>query len=722
MEQVIEDKSKNIQEIINHGIANIHKIQTILNEESRTFKGYNIIDENRRLYVNRRKILDSEIPVELKQILIEKSVVKYYENLFTNIIQRDRNRVAAKVVIACHEEINKYLDNYVIHMYKPENYKKLVEKIRGIESSDMIMNMPRGLSKNDLFLKALIVITLGKIKVIRDCLSVARESLFRDFDGKGVYVSTIAGKLATRLMASCKNIKVDEKPENWSFITLYNNFTVEEAVENIFNIHESVFVSFAIEIIGVLKIRDLFDIKAEFVKGKRASVIQLNNKGFKMMALANANPMDLPIICSPRAIKSDGVYKPYITEIANAYKSRRFYAVRTKIDLLYPSENTQVISDTVNILNKQRFVINVDILEFLLHEWEYGGEDNIFKGYNKVYRGPTETKKDKIAQRAHNSVYNQNLLTLKIAWLYRDQVFYLPVYSDFRGRVYVISNYLSYQIGDLARCLIGFYNDRDPLKMRSFEEIFHHAGNLRGNDKIARNDRCHIGQIAIINVSELIDKKDIASVRKMLNGYPEPFQFITTVFTCRTFSKNNKNNIPTFSSQPILFDASCNGTQHLAALVNDIKLGEHVNLIVANNTRGDFYEVNMKEVSEELAKWQPKTEGQKKVDVEKLKNIKVDRALVKKPVITINYNISLEGIKDQMVDEFPVEWLDKKARYFVPAHYAIDGKEFYLRFSEIIALRVVVYNTLRAQPSIKAITEYLNKIATIMLRANNKIS
>lgn len=31
---------------------------------------------------------------------------------------------------------------------------------------------------------------------------------------------------------------------------------------------------------------------------------------------------------------------------------------------------------------------------------------------------------------------------LQIAVLFRDQTFYLPVYADFRGRIYTLSNYI----------------------------------------------------------------------------------------------------------------------------------------------------------------------------------------------------------------------------------------------------------------------------------------
>jgi DNA-directed RNA polymerase, mitochondrial len=46
---------------------------------------------------------------------------------------------------------------------------------------------------------------------------------------------------------------------------------------------------------------------------------------------------------------------------------------------------------------------------------------------------------------------------LNIALLFRGEVFYLPVFMDFRGRIYPMVNYLTYQGGDVARSLLNFH-------------------------------------------------------------------------------------------------------------------------------------------------------------------------------------------------------------------------------------------------------------------------
>lgn len=45
---------------------------------------------------------------------------------------------------------------------------------------------------------------------------------------------------------------------------------------------------------------------------------------------------------------------------------------------------------------------------------------------------------------------------LNIALLFRGEIIHLPVFMDFRGRIYSLVSYLSYQGGDVARSLLNF--------------------------------------------------------------------------------------------------------------------------------------------------------------------------------------------------------------------------------------------------------------------------
>lgn len=75
------------------------------------------------------------------------------------------------------------------------------------------------------------------------------------------------------------------------------------------------------------------------------------------------------------------------------------------------------------------------MLNFILEEWE---NDNscYFNGQNKLLTTTNiDTKEDLKMKQSHNSKYWRYLNTINIATLYRNSVFYLPCFGDFRGEI-----------------------------------------------------------------------------------------------------------------------------------------------------------------------------------------------------------------------------------------------------------------------------------------------
>ena len=68
-----------------------------------------------------------------------------------------------------------------------------------------------------------------------------------------------------------------------------------------------------------------------------------------------------------------------------------------------------------------------------------------------------------------------------IATAYRDLVFYLPSFLDFRGRIYSKVSYLNYQGGDLARSLLEFYSPNSNLNKTNFKDSFNYIKQYAGN-------------------------------------------------------------------------------------------------------------------------------------------------------------------------------------------------------------------------------------------------
>lgn len=82
--------------------------------------------------------------------------------------------------------------------------------------------------------------------------------------------------------------------------------------------------------------------------------------------LATSNPIDLPMLSKPEEMKLESYYS-YYTDEANQYHNKLHSIIRHKPSMLYQNKNTQAFTETINIMNSQKFLIN-KILVFLYRE------------------------------------------------------------------------------------------------------------------------------------------------------------------------------------------------------------------------------------------------------------------------------------------------------------------------------------------------------------------
>lgn len=130
---------------------------------------------------------------------------------------------------------------------------------------------------------------------------------------------------------------------------------------------------------------------------------------------------------------------------------------KEKFDQKYWTKAKGEFYKCINYNNKMKFKINKVMLSYIA--WEFFDNENsiIFNGYNKYLDIlDTETKDVKLNKIKHNSRFQLYFNAISLAFLYKDQLFYLPAFADFRGRIYTFSNYLSYEGNDLARALLLF--------------------------------------------------------------------------------------------------------------------------------------------------------------------------------------------------------------------------------------------------------------------------
>ena len=316
----------------------------------------------------------------------------------------------------------------------------------------------------------------------------------------------------------------------------------------------------------------------------------------------------------------------------------------------------------------------------------------------------------------------QNVLGLANIFKIVNQ-FYLPVRLDYRGRLYCITEYLNYQGIELAKGLLQFSIGEkvylsDDLAIK-YLKIF--GANCYGNklDKKSFNDR-----IAWVdkNLEDIINFDNGV----LLNNAENKILFLSFCFEYIKYIQalNNKDSF-FVSNLPIQLDASCNGFQHLTLLVDDLALSKELNLNEStwNDNPKDFYHFIALKVKNFFANKLDDSQTGKlvlsledKESYKKLARLDIYRALIKKAVMTIPYNITLIGIIEQIKDFATIyEELDKK--YFVlPREFSKNDKDLYLTLSEISSLGSLIFNILNKEmPILNTLRNYLDEMAKIIL-------
>ena len=181
---------------------------------------------------------------------------------------------------------------------------------------------------------------------------------------------------------------------------------------------------------------------------------------------------------------------------------------------------------------------------------------------------------------------------------------------------------------------------------------------------------------------------------------------------------------PNFISHlPILMDATCNGLQHLSAMVNDSVLafpalqycrgGKKVNLLKStekDNPR-DLYSEVIPHIKKEVL------EASKLPDHVNLGYINVERCLVKRGLMTITYGATQRGIYDQIVSKFFQKDERHKARglNFVCIDSDIAPENVVFTQKNIFLLSKIIYDSLfKIHPNLRTLMSYFNSIVEVL--------
>lgn len=301
----------------------------------------------------------------------------------------------------------------------------------------------------------------------------------------------------------------------------------------------------------------------------------------------------------------------------------------------------------LNALQRTAWAINQPVLDVIRTAWDNGQEwgklparddlplpDYPFDKEPKELVG--EEREDFLAwSRKRNAIYSFNNRsvskrvqverTLQVAEEYaQHDEFYYVWQNDFRSRKYASCTFLSPQSADWSKSLLTFRNGVAINNWDDARWLCIHGANLYGNDKVTLNER----EGWAWNISdEILRVADNPYDNQLWLEADKPYQFLAW---CFEFAGLIRQGWGFVSNLPVSADGSCNGLQHLSAILRDNRGARATNLLPAPVPQDIYTEVadetlaRVKKDSHDMArKWQ---------------EFGVSRKITKRPVMIVPYS------------------------------------------------------------------------------------
>jgi DNA-directed RNA polymerase len=706
--------------------------QFLLNLENKnSFSRENKYAEDGLLYSIKNILSLNNLSLEDKQLSIEKLCLSNDQNWFERELQAMKDSTNYSVEsIMLHDLYKSTINNLtiILNRYINNNFSKLK---KGLLNKD-----------NDSY-AALIMISLGPNLVLNLGFTDAIKAIMKDYE-YGVNQTQLMSSVGSLIINQMKwmyfedtmikknilqimvknQILKGKKLEEFANIYIQNiNYLVVNDAEYDTQARDNcnILIPFNIgqTIVSLLLSKDkVFKRNFLIVDNKTSEVLITLNPNYEhKMNISLMSSTHLPMLVKPNSPDKDGYnYLPYLTGEVSHIMNTYDRLVKDNYKNKYPTENIKVLVKTMESLNNVKFKINQIAFKIFIEEWNRA-DSLLFKGYNKKLNiEDNDSSIVKNEKKGHNSIYWQYFNILQIADLYLNYTFYLPTFADFRGRIYCFSPYLSYQGNDLARALLLFDEGNNHLTVEGLTYIKIYFSNLAGQDKESWNDKI---KWADNNISKIYSKllSDNVNSLSLIRDLKEPFQFIAILLALGKYNLEDREGLKIKSAiyNPILFDASCNGIQHLASMTRDIELAIKTNVLyratgeVSQNREAtppeDLYSFAAELVQKELPK-----EGV-------YSNINITRKFVKKSVMTIPYNISLIGVQNQIREHTKYIKELNKHIYVLPSEFSKENKEIHLTLGEVNKLGSIIYKVLNQDlPSLKLLKDYLDSMVNILLK------
>jgi len=224
---------------------------------------------------------------------------------------------------------------------------------------------------------------------------------------------------------------------------------------------------------------------------------------------------------------------------------------------------------------------------------------------------------------------------------------FFPHQLDFRSRAYPVPQNLNRHGGDLARALLVFGRPVDASGERARYWLYVHAANCAGRDKLSYEDR-----VAWVDqwlhdsrssewISDCRTIVDAAADTWAAEDIDKPLQFLAAVLAIFDPAQA--------AVLPIQRDGTCNALQHMAGMSLDPELARLVGMMDMDKPES-LYVLVAGLVSDEVNRHAADMDHPTHVEAKTIAG-NVTKQLIKRPVMTRNYSVTLIGARNQISEE-----------------------------------------------------------------------
>lgn len=174
------------------------------------------------------------------------------------------------------------------------------------------------------------------------------------------------------------------------------------------------------------------------------------------------------------------------------------------------------------------------------------------------------------------------------------------------------------------------------------------------------------------------------------------------------------------SGFPILFDCSCSGIQHLSSLCADLTIAKMVNVLPTGH-RSDIYSIAAKYVEDYILETVDPKISLYRDDLTKLN---INRSIMKIPIMTIPYNISLSGISEKIQSTIVSHtvWEDKKIYYYIKPEFVKNRDSLVINGNCFGGLVKCIFTSLyNIAPPIQVLVKYFTSITKLLKEIDKPI-